>query len=67
MPNGSAGNRWVQVIELHIQRKVVEYQAQIVRNQRGQQRTASFPADAKRPIQYGHSVIALAAIVWAVI
>ncbi len=54
----SVGYEARQVIELHIQRKVVEYQAQIMRNQRGQQRTATFPADAKRPIQYGHSVIA---------
>ncbi|WP_256474290.1 IS66 family transposase, partial [Microbulbifer okhotskensis] len=43
-------------INLHIQRHVTEYRAQILENEYGQRYSAEFPAGVTRPAQYGSSV-----------
>jgi transposase len=51
-----AGFETRQVIDIHIERCVTEYRAQILRNENGQRFVAEFPAEVTRPIQYGASV-----------
>lgn len=45
-----------QVIELEISRIVIEYQAQILENEKGKRYVAEFPESISRPIQYGQSI-----------
>lgn len=45
-----------QVIHLRISRHVIEYRAQIVENEQGQQWRAAFPEQVTRPAQYGSDV-----------
>lgn len=45
-----------QVVDIDVSRTVTEYQAQVLRNEKGCQFTASFPEGIDRPIQYGASV-----------
>jgi transposase len=59
LPKGTyhdAGFETRQVIDIHIERSVTEYRAQILRNENGQRFVAEFPAEVTRPIQYGASV-----------
>lgn len=59
LPKGTyhdAGFETRQVIDIHIERCVTEYRAQILQNDKGQRFVAEFPADVTRPIQYGASV-----------
>jgi len=42
-----------QVIDLKISRHVIEYRAEIVRNDIGQEYRADFPGEVTRPVQYG--------------
>jgi len=51
-----AGVERRQVVELEIQRKIIEYQAQVLKNTAGKKFAASFPQGVTRPIQYGHSI-----------
>lgn len=45
-----------QVVEIKTRTFIIEYQAQVIKNEMGQRFVAPFPADLKRPIQYGASV-----------
>ena len=45
-----------QVIDLRISRHVIEYRAQILKNQKGQLLTAAFPDGVGRPVQYGQGL-----------
>lgn len=49
-----------QVIDIVIKRKVTEYQAEVVRDERGQQWVAEFPEGVTRPAQYGSGLKAKA-------
>ena len=51
-----AGYEARQVIEILVQRHVVEYRAQILQDAEGQSFVAQFPPGVLRPIQYGGSV-----------
>ena len=51
-----AGVERRQVVELEIQRKIIEYQAQVLKNTAGKKFVASFPQGVTRPIQHGHSI-----------
>lgn len=42
-----------QVIDITVSRKVTEYQAEVVKNQHGEQFVAQFPEGVTRPVQYG--------------
>ena len=42
-----------QVIHLRISRYVIEYRAEVLENEKGQQWVAIFPEQVKRPVQYG--------------
>ena len=59
LPKGTyheAGFEARQVIDIHIERHVTEYRAQILQNETGQRFVAEFPPELTRPIQYGASV-----------
>jgi transposase len=59
LPKGTyheAGFETRQVIDIHIERCVTEYRAQILQNEKGQRFVAEFPPELTRPIQYGASV-----------
>lgn len=59
LPRGnytSVGFDTRQVIDIHISRVVTEYRAEIVQDDDGNQFVADFPAEVKRPAQYGASV-----------
>jgi transposase len=59
LPRGrytDAGYEARQVIEILVQRHVVEYRAQILHDAQGQSFVAEFPPGVTRPIQYGGSV-----------
>ena len=59
LPKGTyhdAGFETRQVIDIHIERCVTEYRAQVLQNENGQRFVAEFPAEVTRPIQYGASV-----------
>lgn len=45
-----------QVIDIEIKRKVTEYRAEVLEDERGRQYRAAFPEDVTRPVQYGASV-----------
>lgn len=45
-----------QIIDLHIERVVTEYRAQIFKNANGKRFVAEFPPEITRPVQYGASV-----------
>lgn len=45
-----------QVFELYIARNVIEYQAQVLQNEKGEQFVAPFPEGITKSVQYGHSV-----------
>ena len=45
-----------QIIDLHIERVVTEYRAQVLKNENGKRFVAEFPAEVIRPVQYGASV-----------
>ncbi len=45
-----------QVIDIRISRHVIEYRAQIIRNEKGQLLTMAFPEGVGRPVQYGQSL-----------
>lgn len=45
-----------QVIDIHIERCVTEYRAQILENEKSQRFVAEFPPEVTRPTQYGVSV-----------
>lgn len=49
-----------QVVEIHLSRHVVEYQLEIVRDEKGRRFTAKGPKGTERPIQYGASTKAMA-------
>lgn len=51
-----AGVERRQVVEIEIQRKIIEYRAQVLKNTAGKKFVASFPQGVTRPIQYGHSI-----------
>ena len=51
-----AGTERRQVIELEIDRWVIEYQAQILEDEEGYQYIADFPEGITRPVQYGSTV-----------
>jgi transposase len=42
-----------QVIDIIVKREVTEYRAEVVRDERGNEYVAEFPARVKRPAQYG--------------
>jgi transposase len=42
-----------QVIDIVVSRKVTEYQAEVVKNERGTEFVADFPEGVTRPVQYG--------------
>lgn len=59
LPKGTyhdAGFETRQVIDIHIERCVTEYRAEILQNENGQRFVAEFPPEVTRPIQYGASV-----------
>lgn len=59
LPKGiyhDAGFETRQVIDIHIERCVTEYRAQILQNEKGQRFVAEFPVEVTRPTQYGASV-----------
>ena len=59
LPKGTyhdAGFETRQVIDIHIERCVIEYRAQVLRNEKGQRFVAEFPPEVTRPTQYGASV-----------
>ena len=59
LPKGrytEAGFETRQVFELHISRKVTEYQAQVQVNEKGQRFVAPFPEGVTKAAQYGKSV-----------
>ncbi len=45
-----------QVFELHIARNVIEYQAQILQDEKGQRFVAPFPEGVTKAVQYGNSI-----------
>ena len=45
-----------QIIDLHIERVVTEYRAQVLKNEKGKRFVAEFPPEVARPVQYGASV-----------
>jgi len=45
-----------QVFELHICRKVTEYQAQVLINENGERFVAPFPEEVSKAVQYGKSI-----------
>ena len=45
-----------QVFELYIARNVIEYQAQVLQDEKGNQFIAPFPEDVTKSVQYGKSV-----------
>jgi transposase len=45
-----------QVIDIEIKRKVTEYRAEVLEDERGRQYRAEFPQGVTRPVQYGASV-----------
>ena len=45
-----------QIIDISITQKVTEYRAEVVKDERGRQYRAEFPAGITRPVQYGASV-----------
>lgn len=45
-----------QVIDIVIKRKVTEYRAEVLEDERGRRYRAEFPAGVSRPVQYGASV-----------
>jgi transposase len=45
-----------QVIDIEIKRKVTEYRAEVLEDERGRQYRAAFPEGVTRPVQYGASV-----------
>jgi transposase len=45
-----------QIIDLHIERVVTEYRAQVLKNETGKRFVAEFPPEVTRPVQYGASV-----------
>jgi transposase len=45
-----------QVIDISITRKVTEYRAEVLEDERGKQYRAEFPGTVTRPVQYGASV-----------
>ena len=49
-----------QVVEIHVARHVVEYQLEILEDERGKRFTAKGPKGTSRPIQYGASIKAMA-------
>jgi len=49
-----------QVVDIQITRKVTEYRAEVLEDERGKQYRAEFPAEVTRPVQYGASVRAMA-------
>lgn len=51
-----AGYERRQVFELRIERHVIEYQAEVLENAKGQRFVAPFPPGVTRPAQYGASV-----------
>ena len=58
LPKGTyrdAGFEARQVIDIHIERCVTEYRAQILQNEKGQCFVAEFPVEVTRPTQYGAS------------
>ena len=59
LPHGhytEAGHEIRQVVEIDFTRWVIEYQAQVLMNERGQRFVAEFPSQVTRPIQYGSSI-----------
>lgn len=59
LPKGQyheAGYDARQVINIHLSRHVIEYRAQILKDQKGNQFVASFPANLTRPVQYGQDL-----------
>ena len=56
----AAGFECRQVIEIEIEKKVVEYRAEILEDAAGNQFVAEFPAGVTRPVQYGNSIKAQA-------
>ena len=59
LPKGKyrdAGYDARQVIDIRISRFVIEYRAQIIEDQNGNQFVAPFPAYVTRPVQYGHDL-----------
>jgi len=59
LPKGKyydAGYNARQVIDLLISRHVIEYRAQIVKDQNGNKFVAQFPAHVTRPVQYGQDL-----------
>nr|WP_268245056.1 IS66 family transposase [Saccharospirillum salsuginis] len=59
LPRGNwrvVGHECRQVIDLKIHRHVIEYRAQILKNEHGQRRVAEFPDGVTRPVQYGSTV-----------
>jgi len=59
LPKGryrDAGYDARQVIDIRISRFVIEYRAQILENQNGNQFVAPFPSSVTRPVQYGQDL-----------
>lgn len=55
-----AGIERRQVIQITLEKEIVEYQAEVVVNSRGQRFVATFPDDVASPVQFGASVKAQA-------
>jgi transposase len=45
-----------QVVNIHIRKKVTEYQAEILEDEQGNRFTAKFPGEVTQKIQYGESI-----------
>lgn len=45
-----------QVFELYIARNIIEYQAQILKDENGKRFVAPFPEDVTKAVQYGNSI-----------
>jgi transposase len=59
LPKGKyhdAGFSARQVIDIRISRHVIEYRAQILKDQKGNQFIAPFPSNVTRPVQYGQNL-----------
>ena len=59
LPEGnyqSIGYEARQVVELTIERTIIEYRAEIIRGRHGKRYQAPFPQGIEKPIQYGRSV-----------
>ena len=57
---GHVGYEKRQIIDITVSRQVTEYQAEVVRDERGNEYVAEFPEGANRPVQYGAALKAKA-------